>query len=77
MWSLQNLHSLVLKQRKAKQLHDVKTGTYKMVYKNEDTIEENLKMEHSYRQCLKHVLERTNHDFPMLQSNLQKILVTL
>ncbi|XP_076380556.1 lethal (2) 41Ab [Megalopta genalis] len=77
MLKCHNLHNLVLKQRKAKQLHDVKNGTYKMVYKNEDTIEESLKMEHNYRQYLKHVLERTNHDFPMLQTNLQKILVTL
>ncbi|XP_076288855.1 lethal (2) 41Ab [Lasioglossum baleicum] len=77
MLKYHNLHNLVLKQRKAKQLHNVKSGTYKMMYKSEDTIEENLKVEHSYRQYLKHVLERTNHDFPTLQTNLQKILATL
>ncbi|XP_076222304.1 lethal (2) 41Ab isoform X2 [Nomia melanderi] len=77
MLKYHNLHILVLKQRKAKQLHDVKSGTYKMTYKNEDTIEENLKMEHSYRQYLKYVLEKTNHDFPMLKTNLRKILFTL
>ncbi|KZC09343.1 Coiled-coil domain-containing protein 40 [Dufourea novaeangliae] len=72
-----NLHTLILKQRKVKQLHDVKSGTYKMMYRSEHTIEENLKMEHSYRQHLKHVLEKTDHDFPMLQASLRKILLTL
>ncbi|XP_076650150.1 lethal (2) 41Ab [Halictus rubicundus] len=77
MLKYHNLHNLILKQRKAKQLHNVKSGTYKMMCKSEDTIEENLKTEHSYHQYLKHVLERTNHDFPMLQTNLRKILATL
>lgn len=48
-----------------------------MMYKNEDTIEENLKMENGYRQYLKYVLEKTNHDFPMLKTNLWKILLSL
>lgn len=48
-----------------------------MIYKNECIIEENLQMEYSYRLYLKDVLEKTAHDFPTLQSSVQKILLTL
>ncbi|XP_043263387.1 coiled-coil domain-containing protein 40-like isoform X2 [Colletes gigas] len=72
-----NLHRIVLKQRKVKQLHNIKNRTYKMIYKNGNMIEENLKMEHTYRQYLKHIIEKADHDFPMLQANLRKILLIL
>ncbi|XP_034191697.2 lethal (2) 41Ab [Osmia lignaria lignaria] len=72
-----NLHSLVLKQRKARQLHDIKNGTYRMIYKGECIIEENLQKEHSYREYLKYVLQKTDNDFPMMKDNMRKILLTL
>lgn len=48
-----------------------------MIYKNESSIEENLQTETTYRQYLKDVMEKVDHDFPMLQTNVQKILLTL
>ncbi|XP_017878260.1 coiled-coil domain-containing protein 40-like [Ceratina calcarata] len=72
-----NLHSLVLKQRKVKQLNDIKNGVYKMVYKSENMIEEYLQKEHTCRENLKYTLERTDHDFPMLKSSIKKIQLTL
>ncbi|XP_076390320.1 lethal (2) 41Ab isoform X2 [Megachile rotundata] len=72
-----NLHSLVLKQRKAKQLYDIKNGTYKMMFKNECIIEENLRNEHINREYLKYVLQKTDHDFPTMKDNIGKILLTL
>lgn len=72
-----NLHSLVLKQRKAKQLHDIKNGTYKMMLKNEFIIEENLRKEHINREYLKYVLQKIDHDFPMMKDSTGKILLTL
>ncbi|XP_076235044.1 lethal (2) 41Ab [Calliopsis andreniformis] len=77
MLKYHNLHTLVLKQRKVKQLNDIKNGTYKMIYKNESLIEETLQMERTYREYLRDVMEKTDHDFPMLQTNVRKILLTL
>ncbi|KAK9304280.1 hypothetical protein QLX08_004277 [Tetragonisca angustula] len=72
-----NLHSLVLKQRKVKQLYDIKNGIYKMIYKNENIIEENLQREYNCREYLKCTLEKTDHDFPMLKNGIKKVLLTL
>lgn len=72
-----NLHSLVLKQRKVKQLYDIKNGIYKMIYKNENIIEENLQREHYCREYLKCTLEKTNHDFPTLKNSIKRVLLTL
>ncbi|CAK9807535.1 hypothetical protein ANTPLA_LOCUS5411 [Anthophora plagiata] len=72
-----NLHSLVFKQRKVKQLHNVKNRTYKMVYKSENTIEENLQREYHCRKYLKYVLDRTDNDFPMLHNSIKRILLAL
>lgn len=48
-----------------------------MIYKSENVIEENIKIENTYRQYLKHIIEKTNHDFPMLRVSLRKILLLL
>ncbi|XP_054004986.1 coiled-coil domain-containing protein 40 isoform X1 [Hylaeus anthracinus] len=77
MLKYHKLHSLILKQRKVKQLYNIKTGNYKMIYRNGSIIEENMKIEHTYQQYLKHIIEKTNHDFPMLKFSLRKILLTL
>ncbi|CAL7949018.1 unnamed protein product [Xylocopa violacea] len=72
-----NLHNLILKQRKVKQLYDIKNGVYKMIYKGENVIEENLQREYCYREKLKHALERIDHDFPMLKIGINRILLSL
>ncbi|CAK9822119.1 Coiled-coil domain-containing protein 40 [Anthophora retusa] len=72
-----NLHNLVFKQRKVKQLHNVKNRTYKMVYKSENTIEENLQREYHCREYLKYALESTDKDFPMLHNSIKRILLAL
>lgn len=48
-----------------------------MIYKGECIIEENLQKEHSYREYLKYVLQKTDNDFPMMKDNMRKILLTL
>ncbi|KOC66739.1 Coiled-coil domain-containing protein 40 [Habropoda laboriosa] len=67
----------VFKQRKVKQLHNVKNGVYKMVCKSENVIEENLQREYCCREYLKYVLERTDQDFPMLKDSIKRILLAL
>lgn len=76
-FNFQNLHSLVLKQRKVKQLYDIKGGIYKMIYKSENTIKESLEKEHSCQEYIKYVLEKIDYDFPMLRNNIKRILLTL
>ncbi|KAL6264767.1 hypothetical protein P5V15_004865 [Pogonomyrmex californicus] len=72
-----NLQVLVFKQRKAKMLQDIKKGQYKILFKNETTLNEEFQNEQILRDYLKHVMERTSQDFPLLKNNIQKILLTL
>ncbi|KYN21225.1 PREDICTED: coiled-coil domain-containing protein 40 [Trachymyrmex cornetzi] len=72
-----NLQTLVFKQRKAKMLEDIKSGRYKMLFKSEATLSEEFQNEQILRDYLKHVMERTNQDFPLLKNDIQKILLTL
>ncbi|KAG5322340.1 CCD40 protein, partial [Pseudoatta argentina] len=72
-----NLQTLVFKQRKAKMLQDIKSGRYKMLFKNEATLNEEFQNEQILRDYLKHVMKRTNQDFPLLKNDIQKILLTL
>lgn len=74
---MQNLQALVFKQRKAKMLQDIKSGRYKMFFKSEATLNEEFQNEQILRDYLKHVMERTGQDFPLLKNNIQKILLTL
>lgn len=74
---LQNLQALVFKQRKAKMLQDIKSGRYKMLFKSEVTLNEEFQNEQILRDYLKHVMERTSQDFPLLKNDIQKILLTL
>lgn len=74
---LQNLQSLVFKQRKAKLLQDIKSGRYKMLYKSEAALSEEFQNEKILHDYLKHIMEQTNQDFPLLRNNIQKILLTL
>ncbi|KYQ57453.1 Coiled-coil domain-containing protein 40 [Trachymyrmex zeteki] len=72
-----NLQTLVFKQRKAKMLQDIKSGRYKMLFKSEVTLSEESQNEQILRDYLKHVMERTNQDFPLLKNDIQKIFLTL
>lgn len=58
-------------------LQDIKSGRYKMVFKSEVVLNEELQNEQILRNYLKHVMERTSQDFPLLKNNIQKILLTL
>ncbi|XP_070155282.1 coiled-coil domain-containing protein 40 [Polyergus mexicanus] len=72
-----NLQALVFKQRKVKMLQDIKSGRYKMFFKSETAISEEFQNEQILHDYLKHVMERTSQDFPLLKNNIQKILLTL
>ncbi|TGZ48143.1 coiled-coil domain-containing protein 40 [Temnothorax longispinosus] len=72
-----NLQAIVYKQRKAKMLQDIKSGRYKMLFKSEAVLSEEFQNEQILRDYLKHVMERTSQDFPLLKNNIQKILLTL
>lgn len=75
--NLQNLQALIFKQRKAKMLQDIKSGRYKILFKNEAAINEEFQNEQILHDYLKYVMERTSQDFPLLKNNIQKILLTL
>lgn len=74
---MQNLQALVFKQRKAKMLQDIKNSRYKMLFKSEAVLNEEFQNEQILRDYLKHVMERTSQDFPLLKNNIKKILLTL
>lgn len=48
-----------------------------MLFKSEVAISEEFQNEQILHDYLKHVMERTSQDFPLLKNNIQKILLTL
>ncbi|CAL1681447.1 unnamed protein product [Lasius platythorax] len=72
-----NLQALVFKQRKAKMLQDIKSNRYKILFTSEAAISEEFQNEQILHDYLKHVMERTSQDFPLLKNNIQKIFLTL
>jgi len=58
-------------------LQDIKGGRYKMLFKSEAALSEEFQNEQILRDYLKHVMEKTNQDFPLLKNSIQKILLTL
>lgn len=56
---------------------DIKSGRYKILYKSETALSEEFQNEQVLRNYLKHVMERTSQDFPLLKTSIQKILLTL
>lgn len=58
-------------------LQDIKSGRYKMLFKNEAVLNEEFQNEQILRDYLRHVMERTNQDFPLLKNDIKKILLTL
>ncbi|KAI4501390.1 hypothetical protein M0802_003267 [Mischocyttarus mexicanus] len=71
------LKSLVFKQRKVKLLQDVKSGCYKMLFKNEALLNDELQNERILHSYLVHVMEQTKQDFPLLKNSIHKIILTL
>ncbi|XP_047359274.1 coiled-coil domain-containing protein 40 isoform X1 [Vespa velutina] len=71
------LKSLVFKQRKVKLLQDVKSGRYKMLFKNEALLNDELQNERILHSYLVHVMEQTKQDFPLLKNSIHKIMLTL
>lgn len=68
---------LVRKQRKSSMLQDVKNGKYKMVFKSEFALCEEIKNQRILNDNLKDIMIQTNHDFPLLKQYIRKILLTL
>lgn len=68
---------LVRKQRKSSMIQDVKNGKYKMVFKSEFALCEEIKNQQILNTKLKDIMIQTNHDFPLLQQHIRKILLTL
>jgi hypothetical protein len=73
----QNLQALVFKQRKSKMLQDIKSGRYRMLFKNDAALSEEFQKEQILRDYLTNVMERTRRDFPLLKNGIQRILLTL
>lgn len=71
------MKSLVFKQRKVKLLQDVKSGRYKMLFKNEALLSDELQNERTLHSYLVHVMEQTMQDFPLLKNSIHKIMLTL
>ncbi|XP_015177941.1 PREDICTED: coiled-coil domain-containing protein 40 isoform X2 [Polistes dominula] len=71
------LKSLVFKQRKVKLLQDIKSGRYKMLFKNEALLNDELQNERILHSYLVDVMEQTKLDFPLLKNSIHKIILTL
>lgn len=48
-----------------------------MLFKSEVALSEEFQNEQILHNYLKHVMERTSQDFPLLKNDIQKILLTL
>ncbi|KAJ8683178.1 hypothetical protein QAD02_018970 [Eretmocerus hayati] len=72
-----NLEVLVRKQRKVNMLQDLKNGKYKPILKNEMTLNEEWRNQQDLNNNLKEVMQQTQHDFPLLNCQVKKILLTL
>ncbi|XP_011497396.1 PREDICTED: coiled-coil domain-containing protein 40 isoform X2 [Ceratosolen solmsi marchali] len=72
-----NLEVLVRKQRKVNMLRDLKNGQYKLLIKNETLLNEEWQNQQSLNNQLKDIMQQTEHDFPLLQNETRKILLTL
>lgn len=74
---MQNLETLVRKQRKATMLQDVINRQYKMTFKSEAALNEEIYTQRVLNTELKEIINQANHDFPLLKNNIRKILLTL
>ncbi|XP_012273583.1 coiled-coil domain-containing protein 40 [Orussus abietinus] len=72
-----NLQMLVRKQRKVKMLQDVKDGRYRMLFKSEGALNEELEKQRIMNADLTEIMEQTQKDFPLLKNSIRPILLTL
>ncbi|XP_014210588.1 coiled-coil domain-containing protein 40, partial [Copidosoma floridanum] len=71
-----NLEILVRKQRKVNMLRDLKNGHYKSLIKNEAILSEESQNQQNINKQLNEIMQRTEHDFPLLKNQIRKILLT-
>lgn len=63
------------KQRKIRMLQDVKDRRYKMLFKSELSLNDELQKQRAMSVDLKEVMEETRRDFPLLKDSIQKIIL--
>ncbi|XP_015595584.1 coiled-coil domain-containing protein 40 [Cephus cinctus] len=73
----QNLESLIRKQHKIKMLESVRDGRYKILFKSESALNEELQKQRIMNFELKAIMEQTKQDFPLLKDSIDTILLTL
>jgi hypothetical protein len=71
------LEVLVRKQRKVNMLRDLKNGQYKLLIKNKTLLDDAWTRQNDLNNNLKDIMQQTEHDFPLLQHEIRKILLTL
>ncbi|XP_011298593.1 coiled-coil domain-containing protein 40 [Fopius arisanus] len=71
------LECLVRKQRKVRMLQNVRDGKYKMLFKSETTLNDELEKQRTMNVQLSEIMEETNRDFPHLKEDIRKIILTV
>ncbi|XP_063980337.1 coiled-coil domain-containing protein 40 [Diachasmimorpha longicaudata] len=71
------LECLVRKQRKVRMLQKVRDGQYKMLFKSETTLNDELEKQRMLNIQLSEIMEETNRDFPHLKEDIRKIMLTV
>lgn len=65
------------KQRKVNMLRDLKNGRYKLQLKNEMAVTEEWQNQEDLNNNLKEIMAQTEHDFPLLKTEIKKIKLSL
>lgn len=73
----QKLECLVRKQRKVRMLQKVRDGKYKMLFKSETALNDELEKQRNTNIQLSEIMEETNRDFPHLKEDIRKIILTV
>ncbi|XP_053593742.1 coiled-coil domain-containing protein 40 [Microplitis demolitor] len=71
------LECLVRKQRKIGLLQKIRDGKYKMFYKSEAALNDELERQKILNVNLIEIMEQTSRDFPHLKEDIKKILLTI
>ncbi|XP_015108461.2 coiled-coil domain-containing protein 40 [Diachasma alloeum] len=71
------LECLVRKQRKVRMLQKVRDGQYKMLFKSETALNDELEKQRATNIQLSEIMEETNRDFPHLKEDIRKIILTI
>ena len=56
-------------------MQDVKDGRYKMLFKSEMSLNDELHKQRAISADLKDVMEETRRDFPLLKDSIRKIIL--